>query len=484
MWDTSGTASVTTLLAQPGFANPGDARRLTVLLLGILCLFSVFRSPLHESRRFGPLAVAVGALGCSALVVQGVAFGSGTWWAASTTIVMSAAMAGGILHVFRAPTEPWPKLIAEVGVAWSGLLALLVCVYQPLVSVTKTSSPALHLTVAAALALAAATVVVLAVPESLWNNTARLYALGVILVSAAGLSRFAGTVSWLYAWSSWAALVGLAALAGATLHPDVASVRGQRRTAPSFQTHAPTFAAFGTQLAGVAVLLREPSHPAIIAIGLIAVFAPGTHAALALRRSAQDRAAASAAIQSELMARDHERREVAQLIHNDVLQHIIAAAWMSTDRPAVREQLLLAEGNARLVLEGVRVGAPPVREVSSSIERLVRLLGTTTAWSFSIDDDPALDAVGPVVWSVVREAAVNVVKHAHANRAWVTVERVDNLCQVIVVDDGVGIQTQAIGRQFGLRSMAELVGLAGGSLHCSQRTQGGTEVRAVIPLPA
>jgi signal transduction histidine kinase len=391
------------------------------------------------------------------------------------------ALCVALLRLFHAPTEQLRDVLIEVCVVWTGLLALLVVLAQYTAARQPDSITGLQLGMLATVALPTAAVLVLAVPEARWNASALLITIGVPGVAIATLGVFMpqDAVPW---WAAGASMLGLAMVAAASLHPHIATVRAQSRALLHVRQRAALVSVPFIQIAGVVTLVQSPTTPALVCIGALAVLAPSAHTVLALQRSAKDRAAASEAVQSELLARDHERREVAQLIHNDALQHIIAAAWMSTDRPEVREQLLLAEGNLRLVLEGVRAGAPPITEIPAAIERLVRLLGTTCIWAFTIDDDQALESVGPVVWSVVREASVNVVKHARATHAWVVVERVEGGCMVVVADDGIGMPTEQTGRQFGLRSMSELVGLAGGTLRYKSRTPRGTEVVAMIPL--
>jgi signal transduction histidine kinase len=86
------------------------------------------------------------------------------------------------------------------------------------------------------------------------------------------------------------------------------------------------------------------------------------------------------------------------------------------------------------------------------------------------------------LYCVAREALANVVKHARATRATVTL-RQDTLVRLTIEDNGVGLSAPAPAFTYGLAGMRECVGALGGRWHVEGRPGGGTRVVAELPLP-
>jgi signal transduction histidine kinase len=92
-------------------------------------------------------------------------------------------------------------------------------------------------------------------------------------------------------------------------------------------------------------------------------------------------------------------------------------------------------------------------------------------------------AVEATAHRVVQEALTNVLRHAGASSATVTVEHGADQLTVTVVDDGRG-SADVGGSGHGLAGMRERVGLLGGRLLAGGRPGGGFEVRAALPVAA
>jgi signal transduction histidine kinase len=86
------------------------------------------------------------------------------------------------------------------------------------------------------------------------------------------------------------------------------------------------------------------------------------------------------------------------------------------------------------------------------------------------------------LYFIGREALANVVKHAHATRATVTLAW-DSAVRLVVEDDGVGYDTHVAAFTYGLAGMRERVEALGGWLQLENRPTGGARVAAEIPLP-
>ncbi|MFN2502925.1 MAG: sensor histidine kinase, partial [Acidimicrobiales bacterium] len=87
-------------------------------------------------------------------------------------------------------------------------------------------------------------------------------------------------------------------------------------------------------------------------------------------------------------------------------------------------------------------------------------------------------------YRIVQEALTNVVRHAGAAKARVTIRYERRALQLDVVDDGSGAAPDAgnTGAGLGLIGMRERVGLHGGQLSVGPRPDGGFGVCASIPI--
>jgi signal transduction histidine kinase len=87
------------------------------------------------------------------------------------------------------------------------------------------------------------------------------------------------------------------------------------------------------------------------------------------------------------------------------------------------------------------------------------------------------------IYRVVQEALHNVAKHAHAKNVTVQIERADELVQVIVEDDGVGIQAHSGSRDqsFGLAGIKERITMLGGISRVISAKGKGTRIEISVP---
>jgi signal transduction histidine kinase len=86
-------------------------------------------------------------------------------------------------------------------------------------------------------------------------------------------------------------------------------------------------------------------------------------------------------------------------------------------------------------------------------------------------------------YRIVQEALTNVLKHAGAATATVTVQYAPGLVTVEVIDDGRGGPVNAAGGH-GILGMRERVAAFGGTLVASRRSGGGFRVHATLPYTA
>ncbi len=83
---------------------------------------------------------------------------------------------------------------------------------------------------------------------------------------------------------------------------------------------------------------------------------------------------------------------------------------------------------------------------------------------------------------IFKEAVNNLAKHSGARDAWIRISCQANSLELLVEDNGVGLETGKKAGGNGLRNMAERAGRLGAGLSIACRSAGGTIVRLVLPL--
>ena len=95
------------------------------------------------------------------------------------------------------------------------------------------------------------------------------------------------------------------------------------------------------------------------------------------------------------------------------------------------------------------------------------------------------DSLKIVIFRVIQEAFHNIAKYSKANQVNLSLQRIDNMIELIIKDNGVGFdwKSDCFGnddhkRGLGLTSMRERTELSGGSFSIASSSETGTEVRA------
>ena len=118
-----------------------------------------------------------------------------------------------------------------------------------------------------------------------------------------------------------------------------------------------------------------------------------------------------------------------------------------------------------------------------ALVRSVRETGLDVTLETSGDLAAVPSAEGVSAYRVVQESLTNVVRHAHAQHARVSVRASASELVAEVLDDGVGGEPPASTEGRGLAGMRERVGVLGGTIAIGPAETGGFVVRADIPLP-
>jgi signal transduction histidine kinase len=185
-----------------------------------------------------------------------------------------------------------------------------------------------------------------------------------------------------------------------------------------------------------------------------------------------------------------ERRRVERDLHDGAQQRLLALAatigrarTVATD-PTVRALMEQARGELREALRDLRDLArgihPAVLEqvgLAAAVETVAEAVPMPVQVAVDTERLPA--AVESTAYFVICEALANVVKHARAHRATVTVDRRHGSVRITVDDDGIGGANPATGG--GLAGLSDRIAALGGRIHLDSPPAAGTRLKVELP---
>jgi signal transduction histidine kinase len=190
-------------------------------------------------------------------------------------------------------------------------------------------------------------------------------------------------------------------------------------------------------------------------------------------------------------AADAERRRVERDLHDGAQQRLVALAMrlQVARETAPAAAGLLDEATAELQtaiseVRGLARGLHPTILTESGLAAAVEALAERAPIVVTVDipERRFPSHVEATAYFVVAEALTNVVRHAAATGAHVSVGVVARRLVIDIVDDGRGGADPAAGS--GLRGLSDRLAAAGGSLAIDSSIGGGTTIRAELPLDA
>jgi PAS domain S-box-containing protein len=209
---------------------------------------------------------------------------------------------------------------------------------------------------------------------------------------------------------------------------------------------------------------------------------------------------------SELtLAEERERRRLAQVLH-DNLQQLLVAARLRVESLGKRVEAEALRFEAAQIMEliGQSIAASRLLTVELSPPvlyeaGLVAGLNWLSGWmkdkhGLEVEVD-AKEPMGTLpeelhllVFRAVRELLFNVVKHAGVDRAKVTVERSgEGTVRLVVEDEGRGLKPRAVAPEtsatsFGLSSIRQRLSLFDGNMEIESGPDRGTKVTVTVPI--
>ena len=212
------------------------------------------------------------------------------------------------------------------------------------------------------------------------------------------------------------------------------------------------------------------------------------HRRLAARERAHERFT-----EQVIAAQEAERRRLAGDIHDGITQRLCSLRFhldaamesLADDRDFATTQLVRAHEHADLTLAEARAAVnhlrPPVLDDLGLADSLASLARSVPGVDVRVEVEPCQlpEHVQIALYRIAQEALQNVVKHAGAGHAELTLRRREPGIVLRVADDGRGFAE--VGGGYGMGSMAERAELIGGHLDVESQVGVGTTVVATVP---
>src|SRR5919108_640507 len=192
-------------------------------------------------------------------------------------------------------------------------------------------------------------------------------------------------------------------------------------------------------------------------------------------------------------AADVERRRIARDLHDGAQQRLVLLAIESEllarraeDPEAVRRGAGLLHAGLDAALDDLRAMiqglVPPLlaeRGLRAAAQELAAQAPIPVAFDTDGDELDAPPHIQSTGYFVINEALVNVIKHAQATSATVSLRHHDGALRIEVADDGIGGADRTRGT--GLAGLADRVAAAGGTLDLESTPGAGTRPCAELP---
>ncbi len=197
-------------------------------------------------------------------------------------------------------------------------------------------------------------------------------------------------------------------------------------------------------------------------------------------------------------AADHERRQLAKELHDDVIQDLAGVGYAlasldghldATNRPVVAQLGMTVRRDLGMLRDMLTQLYP--RDLDpQSLARSLSDLGISLRQAgakveVDVDEDLALDdTTATLVYRVARESLHNAEKHAQPRNVGVRLTRAQSRTVLTVTDDGRGFEpaNAPASGHFGLKLIRDTVAEAGGTFLVDSGIGRGTRVELSLPL--
>jgi PAS domain S-box-containing protein len=196
-----------------------------------------------------------------------------------------------------------------------------------------------------------------------------------------------------------------------------------------------------------------------------------------------------------LQSQEAERHSVAYELRDQICQALAAikmnvqAAQNRAPSPHLAASLETADELLQRVRAFSELLRPPQLSelgveaaVRAFVERRAAETGLRIALRADVGSRRLPEQLELACFRVVQEGIENVIRHAHAQNAWVDITLGQDELHVAVADDGCGFELEPAACGAGLSAVKERVALAGGKVEVVSSPELGTEIVATLPL--
>ncbi len=266
------------------------------------------------------------------------------------------------------------------------------------------------------------------------------------------------------------------------------------------------FAEAPSRTASLAFFTRA-TNIALVAAAALGGYAYRTHRAYvdAVEQRAEE---AERSRETEAARRvEEERVRIAREVH-DITAHSLSAVSIQAaaaerlvdrDPAAAKEAIAAVRATAKSALDDIRSMIGVLRHGDAAADTAPTAgtdrLGDLAAYLCKAGvqatfDDARYDRsrvpahLDVALFGIAREATTNVVRHASAKRAWISLALDGGRARLVVEDDGCGVLARSDGEGeegHGIEGMRERARLLGGTLEAGERPGGGFRVAASLP---
>ncbi len=205
---------------------------------------------------------------------------------------------------------------------------------------------------------------------------------------------------------------------------------------------------------------------------------------------------------------EEERKHLAREIHDQIIQDLLSTNYQLEELEAQHSKSEKLQQDLILIRENIRGMIDELRNICGSLRPpTIDSLGLNAAiqsfaqdWSkrsgikIKLDLDPEIGRISEVIelsiYRIVQEGLNNIYRHASANRADITLERISPRALMISIEDNgegldesVSLSNLSKEGHYGLVGIEERITLLGGRLRFQNKSEGGLLIQAEIPHP-
>jgi signal transduction histidine kinase len=206
------------------------------------------------------------------------------------------------------------------------------------------------------------------------------------------------------------------------------------------------------------------------------------------------------ALRRAVEGQELERRRLARELHDETGQALtsillgLSALEDANDSDALRTATQEVRDLVVATLQDVRRLAVELRPaalddfgLAAALERLTENFAEQTGLAVELEsglgEERLPTDIETVLYRLVQEALTNVVKHAHAERVSIVLQRNERAVTAVVEDDGRGLSDGRGEEGLGLVGIRERVALVNGRFRIESSANAGTTLLVEVPVP-